>query len=215
MIKVSSPLVQSLSLHGIIGIIFAMVFLLNKNNLPKTKVPIQIKEVIKPQVESKPLNIQTAPVAKPKDQKLPEPKKIFGINKNTLTSDTAADTAAIKAGNTIAKEIDQEHLKPEDEQALPIPTDEYLISKMPKLKNEVTIPYPTLARKNNIEGLVLLEILIDETGKVRSAQLIDGPGYGLNEAALEAIYRFEFSPALVDQKPVAVKIRYGYRFVLN
>jgi protein TonB len=195
-----------------------MVFIFNPSSLPqKQKIKVEIKEVIKPKEipPEKPFVLQTAARPNPAEPKQREPRKIFGINKNTLTDTTNAAGVAIKAGNTIAKEIDQEALRPEDEQALPIPTEEYLISKMPNLKSEVRIPYPPEARKNNIEGLVVLEILIDETGKVRAASLIEGPGYGLNEAALNAIYSFAFSPAMVEQKPVAVKIRYGYRFILN
>ncbi len=212
----NTPTGQSLLLHLALVAVFSLSFFINKKNLSiKINIPIQVKEVILTTESTKPLVVQTAPAVPKPNKKVAEPKKIFGINKNTLTSNQAADSVSIKSGNTIAKEIDQEHLNPEDDQALPVPTDEYLISKMPKLKNEIRIPYPNEARKKNIEGLVLMEILIDENGKVRAAQLIDGPGYGLNEAALEAIYRFEFSPALVDQKPVAVRIKYGYRFILN
>ncbi|RYZ73549.1 MAG: energy transducer TonB, partial [Proteobacteria bacterium] len=53
------------------------------------------------------------------------------------------------------------------------------------------------------------------TGKVRQANLVSGPGYGMNEAALQAIGSFEFEPAQVGEQAVAVRIRYSYRFVLE
>lgn len=213
-----SPLTQSFLFHGLIGTTFVLVSLFNKTSIKvKPPVRVEIKEVItaKELPAEKPLAVNTAPKPKVISPTAKEPKKIFGINKNTLTDEGAQNGVAIKSGNTIAKDIDQTPMNPEDAAALPIPTDEYLISRMPKLKAEIRIPYPPEARKNNIEGLVVLEILIDAQGKVRSATLIEGPGYGLNEAALKAIYAFEFTPALVDEKPVPVKIRYGYRFVLN
>lgn len=218
MISLNSPLTQSIAIHFTLLVIFFFFSLFNKNKIPTImKVPVEIKEVILPKEipASKPIDIKTQIQPETQKKLTVQPKKIFGISKKTLTTDSNENSVSIKSGNTIAKEIDQEHLNPEDEQALPVPTEEYLISKMPRLKNEIRIPYPSEARMNNIEGLVLLEILIDEKGKVREAKLINGPGFGLNEAALEAIYNFEFIPALVDEKPVAVKIQYGYRFILN
>jgi protein TonB len=85
---------------------------------------------------------------------------------------------------------------------------------MPSVAAEVRIPYPPEAREKKIEGKVVMELLIDAEGKVRNATIVSGPGYGLNEAALEAIYRFKFKPAEVEGKPVAVKIPYTYNFVL-
>jgi protein TonB len=61
----------------------------------------------------------------------------------------------------------------------------------------------------------VMDILVDGAGTVREAKLVNGPGAGLDEAALEAVKRFRFKPAEVDGKPVAVRIRYAYRFVLE
>lgn len=205
----------SFLIHFSIVVFFAVLSWMFSNDLPQTqKIKVEIKEVVKEQplqaVKAPEIELQRPP---PTPAKAP-PKKVFGLNKNTLEGGTTA-TVAIKAGNTVAKDIDQEKINPEDAEALPIPTDEYLVTQMPILKSEVRIPYPAEARKKNIEGAVIMDILIDEKGKVRSTTLVQGPGYGLNEAALRAISQFEFTPAVVDKKPVAVKIRYSYRFILN
>ncbi len=152
------------------------------------------------QVSAKPKPVPAAPV-----------KPVFGVTNDTWVDDGAA--VAVKTGNTLAKDIDREQSDGKD--SLPIPAAEYLVTKMPRLRAEVRIPYPAEARAQNIEGAVVMNVLIDETGKVREAMLLEGPGHGLNEAALEAIYRFQFEPAEIDQKAVAVRIRYAYRFVLN
>jgi len=139
------------------------------------------------------------------------PKKAFGLNKNTLTTD-AGEAVAVKTGNTIAKELDNIE---SDGEALPVPVQEFLVNKMPRVKKEVRLPYPAEAKKQGVDGVVLLDILIDEKGQVRQVTLVKGVGYGLDESAIEAIRGFEFEPAYMDQKPVAVKIRYAYRFVLD
>lgn len=206
----------SILIHlSIVGIFSGLVLLFSKRPEQKQKIKVEIKEVITvtPPSEKSTPEIQLNPAPKPAEPPKVV-KKVFGLSKDTLQGNEGS-TVAIKAGNTIAKEIDQEKINPEDAESLPIPTEEYLVTQMPRLKSEIRIPYPAEARSKNIEGVVVMDILIDEKGKVRSATLIEGPGFGLNEAALKAIYQFEFSPAVVDKKSVAVRIRYSYRFVLN
>lgn len=210
-----SALQQSFFLHATVAILFfILAWVMKPGAIQFQKVRIEIKEV--PLVSNtpppEPPVIQTAP--RPVEPAKAPPRKVFGLNKNTIQSEKAG-AVEVKAGNTIAKDIDQEKLNPEDDQALPIPAEEYLVTSMPRLKSEVRIPYPPQAKAKNIEGVVLMEVLIDDKGKVREARLIEGPAYGLTEAAMQAIYNFEFSPAVIDSKPVAVRIRYAYRFVLN
>lgn len=216
MIWTKKPLAISVFIHLALGALAILSFLTAapKNQIPKN-VKIEIKEVAPTvPVTDKPVTTDIRTPHKPKVQAKEIPRKIFGINKSTLTDEKGVG-AALKAGNTLAKAVDQEKLLPSDAQTLPIPADEYLITAMPKLKAEFRIPYPPEARAKSIEGLVLLDILIDENGKVLSATVVDGPGHGLNEAALQAIYSFQFAAARIGEKPVPVKIRYGYRFVLN
>lgn len=211
---------QSLLIHFALILTFFGLSLIFKNSKTTSfeKIKIEIKEapaeILQPQknIDEPIIQVQPKPILE-KVQKIP--KKVFGISKDTLTSDSEGSGVEIKAGNTVAKEIDQEKLDPNDDASLPIPSEEYLVTQMPKMKKEFRIPYPKEAKQKNIEGVVLMELLIDSTGKVRDVSLISGPGYGLNEAALLAIRQFEFSPAFIEKKAVAVKIRYGYRFVLN
>lgn len=172
---------------------------------------VDITVIENPRTEVKPMSI-----AKPEPKKdIPKPRAVFGISRKALTSpnDSAAET--VKAGNTVAKTPDQEKLKQEDADSLPIPTEEYLVTSMPKLSQEVRVPYPLEARKKGVEGPVVMDLLIDATGHVREATLLQGPDESLNQAALAAVKGFLFRPAQVQDKPVAVRIRYAYRFVLE
>ena len=152
-------------------------------------------------------------ITKPIEKKVvPVHHQVFGVSRKSIT---ASDGLAEKAGNTIAKAPDREVLKPSDADFLPIPSDEYLITKMPELREEVRIPYPPEAKTKGIEGAVVMDLLIDNTGKVREVNLVSGPDPSLSEAAVTATKNFQFSPALIQDKPVAVRIRYAYRFVLE
>jgi protein TonB len=66
-----------------------------------------------------------------------------------------------------------------------------------------------------VEGTVVLRVLVDETGQVRSVKHVSGPGGGLDEAAAKAVARFRFRPALRKGQPVATEIRYAYTFELD
>ena len=171
------------------------------------EVDIQILEM--PKVAEHPIR---AIEPKVREKKPVMGREVFGISPKAVTSDQGE---TVKAGNTVAKAPDQEVLKPGDPDALPVPSEEYLVTSMPELKSEVRVPYPPEARKRGIQGAVIMNLLIDDQGKVREVTLIEGRHPELNAAAMAAIKGFQFSPAMIQSKPVAVRIRYVYRFVLE
>lgn len=143
-------------------------------------------------------------------------RAVFGVTRRSMvdaTNDPSA--AALKSGNTIAKDPDTEKLREDDADSIPIPTEEYLVTAMPVLEADFRIPYPPEARKAKVQGRVLMKLVVDGEGKVRRATLVSGPGYGLNEAAVDAMKYFRFRPARVQDKPVAVEIQFAYNFVLE
>ena len=89
------------------------------------------------------------------------------------------------------------------------------VTEPPKVLQEKRIAYPERARRAGVEGIVELKLVIDPEGNVREAELSKGLGFGLDEAALEAIKEFKFSPAKMGAAAVAVRIIYKYRFQLN
>lgn len=63
--------------------------------------------------------------------------------------------------------------------------------------------YPEFAREAQIQGKVTLHVLVGKDGRVKSVKVIKGVT-GLNEAAVDAIKKWVFKPALSNNKPVAV-----------
>jgi protein TonB len=80
--------------------------------------------------------------------------------------------------------------------------------------NEYKPPYPPQAKADEVEGAVICEVSIDETGKVTAVKVLEGPGHGLNEAARDALLRFTFKPAIKDGQAVATAIQWNFRFEL-
>jgi TonB family protein len=74
--------------------------------------------------------------------------------------------------------------------------------------------YPILALKARIQGPVNVQILVDETGKVVSAQAVKGRPM-LTKAAEDAARRARFTPTKLGDQPVKVQGVITYNFVLQ
>jgi protein TonB len=202
--KSRSSWLASLGLHGAIAA-GAGLLIFGHRTASDRKIDITV-------IESPRASSQAVEIHKPPQEKPPPQKQVFGQSRRALT---APDGIAVKAGNTIAKAPDNQTLKPGDPDSLPIPTEDYLVTQMPKLRSDVRVPYPPEAKRNRVQGAVLMDLLIDSSGKVREVTLVDGPSPDLDAAAVAAAHGFSFSPAQIQDKPVAVRIRYAYRFVLE
>jgi TonB family protein len=73
-----------------------------------------------------------------------------------------------------------------------------------KLIRRVEPVYPELAKRSRVSGKVILEISVNEEGVVTDAQAIDGHPL-LNDAAVDAVRQWKYSPTLMNGKPVPVK----------
>jgi TonB family protein len=74
--------------------------------------------------------------------------------------------------------------------------------------------YPETARRMRIAGVVIVQVVLDETGKVISAQSTDGPP-PLREAAVQAARKARFSPTKLSGQPVKVTGVINYKFALS
>ena len=73
--------------------------------------------------------------------------------------------------------------------------------------------YPESAKRMKIQGMVTVEVVLDETGKVISANATDGPQM-LRDAAVLAAKRARFSPTKLSGMPVKVSGVINYKFAL-
>lgn len=75
-------------------------------------------------------------------------------------------------------------------------------------------PYPPIAKQIGVQGAVNVQILVDEEGKVISAQAVTGHPTLLH-AAKEAALRARFTPTVLNGQPVKVQGVITYNFVLR
>lgn len=66
--------------------------------------------------------------------------------------------------------------------------------------------YPKKARRKHIEGVVILQAVIDRTGKVRDIKLLKGLYPLIDQSAIEAVRQWAFEPARIKYtgEPVAI-----------
>ena len=74
--------------------------------------------------------------------------------------------------------------------------------------------YPGAAKRMRAQGLVLVDVVIDENGKVLSAEATSGPAI-LRDAAVQAALRARFSPTTLSGMPVKVSGVINYKFTLT
>lgn len=100
----------------------------------------------------------------------------------------------------------------------PVYLPQHKISSIPEIPSGdilSNIVYPPMALKQGIQGVVYLELYIDEKGNIRKTVVLKDPGHGFAEAAIEALAGVRCKPALANGKPVAVRFRYPVRFTLK
>jgi protein TonB len=91
----------------------------------------------------------------------------------------------------------------------------YEVTTMPLPQGRCEGQYTEDARRAAIEGTVILDVVISETGRVRDVHVVSGLPHGLTEAAIAAVKGCRYSPGEKDGKPVPVRIPgYKIRFLL-
>jgi TonB family protein len=75
-----------------------------------------------------------------------------------------------------------------------------------------TPKYPEAARENHESGQVKVRIVIDEFGKVMTAEAVEGPE-SLREAAVDAAFKSRFTPTKLMGQPIKVSGVIIYNFV--
>lgn len=85
------------------------------------------------------------------------------------------------------------------------------VTRPEKVSGDLPV-YTELGRKARVEGVVILEVVIDEQGGVAGARVIKGLPMGLDRAALEAVQTWKFKPATRDGKPVQVVATFKVTF---
>jgi TonB family protein len=75
--------------------------------------------------------------------------------------------------------------------------------------------YSEEARRARMQGIVMLQLVVDQQGNPTQIAVISPLGYGLDENAVAAVSRWRFRPATKEGKPVRVRAQVEVTFRLD
>lgn len=81
----------------------------------------------------------------------------------------------------------------------------------PRLASSVKPDYPPMARLQRVEGDVVIQAEISATGSVGLLKVVSGPVI-LQQAAMEALRKWKYEPARLNDQPVALPVLVTIRF---
>jgi len=143
---------------------------------------------------------------------------VFGMSDASFSGSSAAGMA-MPQGNTTMTSPDK---APPNKKAGPVralappPEPVHEVTVMPKMVGRCRGRYTEKAQENGVEGVVVLELVVGANGRTRDIKVITGLGYGLDEAAIEALRKCRFKPGRKGDKKVAVRLRsFKIRFFLD
>ncbi|MGB4097777.1 MAG: TonB family protein [bacterium] len=87
--------------------------------------------------------------------------------------------------------------------------------RAPTILKRVEPKYPEIARRARIQGLVILEAIIDKNGNVRDVKVIKSLNSLCDEAAVEAAKQWKFEPGTQNDIPIDVIMNLTVQFMLK
>ena len=75
--------------------------------------------------------------------------------------------------------------------------------------------YTETARKAGVQGVVILEAVIDEQGRVTDLKVLKGLPMGLDKSAVEAVSQWRYKPATLENRAVKVIFNLTVNFQLQ
>ncbi len=89
------------------------------------------------------------------------------------------------------------------------------VSSMPTLTFKARPDFPEELQREGIEGRVVVNVLVGADGRVKEAKVVQRLHPLLDANAVRAAKRCRLEPALVDGRPVAVRIPLTFYFVVE
>ena len=162
--------------------------------------------------------VQFKPPPPPKQQEIPKPK----AKKIPIPDPTPDEPEPIRLEDEIEPDIDL----PDSDIIFDIPDGPPEVApqgpihvggdvKAPVKINTPQPQYTEIARKARIQGVVIVQAIINKAGQVTNVQVLKGLPMGLDQAAVEAIKRWKFEPATLNGKPVDVYYNLTVNFTLQ
>jgi protein TonB len=95
------------------------------------------------------------------------------------------------------------------------PADFVPYEKAPEYVKRVEPKYPELAMRAGLEGKVSVKLWVDKEGKVKQVVILKSDAEIFNQPSIDAAMQFVFTPAYMNNGPVAVWVATQFKFKLT
>lgn len=157
------------------------------------------------------LDRDLAPVVAP-DRIVPERPAAQALVPELPAGDTSGAIADFGAIGDRASTLSVMSPPPVQKPAAPVRVSELV--QPPRKIVDVRPAYPELARQVKIEGTVVMEAILDRSGRVDQLRLVKSVPM-LDQAALDAVRQWRYTPSVLNGQPVAVLMTVTIRFTLQ
>ena len=182
----------------IIGLVIALLLFW----LAPTKSIVNIKNAM----SSGKSDDNTLEVIQMQSEEIPVPQK---PDKN-INIDQDADKVIETIKDTSEPKLGDPPVNPD------LPPDDFVFfEEAPIVINKIVPEFPEMAKQNNISGKVHVRVWVDVNGNVKKALIMKSDNPMFDKPALDAAQKTKFTPAKVDNKPVAVWFALIYKFEMH
>ena len=164
--------------------------------------------------EAAPQVAVTVPVAKPTvGVPVPVPDAEVSPEQTIATQQELSQVATptVGSGDGAGTAQIQQDIKIEDEE----PAEFVPFEKEPIPIKAPPLVYPEFAKRIGSEGTVWVKIWVDKEGKPKKAVVAKSDNEIFNETATNLAMQYVFTPAMMNNGPVAVWVTMPFRFKLN
>jgi tetratricopeptide (TPR) repeat protein len=109
---------------------------------------------------------------------------------------TAGDRTEKEPGSTTNNSADEECPSPIYRQSG--------VTQMAFLKDQLQVSYTAEAVQNNVEGKIVLQLIVCSNGRVSDITIDEPLPFGMTERTIDALRKVRFQPALLGTQPVSV-----------
>jgi protein TonB len=91
-----------------------------------------------------------------------------------------------------------------------------VVMARPRYSENPPPAYPSIARKRKYQGIVVLEVFVEEDGRVSDLRIVESSSFAvLDNAAMRTVNKWKFIPGREGSRTVAMWVRVPIRFQLN
>jgi len=109
--------------------------------------------------------------------------------------------------------VQEEETEPEEDFFIVVEQMPELIGGLSALQQQIR--YPEMARRAGIQGLVIVQFIVNERGEIENPRILRGIGGGCDEEALRVVRNARFNPGLQRGRPVRVQYQLPVVFRLQ